>query len=334
MLTSSESQKNEPIIDKYMKYLEKSDDKKSHIQIINSKKPIVRTSLLTIIFALIISSCFLIKIYTQLNIEEFLNLIIDYYDFHDKRNYYLLNSILLFKLYVITSKQEIYPNYTTFLNNTIYNEEKISSFILKDSYLNFDKLIYDIDTMSICDFYITNSKLIQLSNNVTVLDTKICSQINSNDTIHKIFDKSLTEIINYIINYLDSKNNDLFMMSSKQPDNIKQFLKDDEFEIIQILAQYVVRQSIAVIVDKIHSNYNIKMKEYYEICIVLFIIFLIFLCLGLVTANYLTYMIFNSIKKINNLIVSILPNEFIIAKLNEKEVIEGPGGVVVANEIL
>ena len=111
-MTTSSSTKDETIIDKYMKYLEQASittktnslndaNIKPPIKIIESNKPIIRSSLLTIIFGLIISSCFLIKIYLHLNIEEFLNLLVDYYDFHDKRNYYILNSILLFKLYII-----------------------------------------------------------------------------------------------------------------------------------------------------------------------------------------------------------------------------------------
>jgi len=214
------------------------------------------------------------------------------------------------------NQQDILPKFQTLLNNTIINEQSITDFTVERSYLNFDPMIYQLNKDSICNFFIVNQNAnIKLSNSITILNQGICTDTNL--IYNKVIHKSLTEIINYMINYLNSKNNDFYLLYPKNMKNLEDFVLDDELELVQILSQYVVRQAISVILDKLSVDFDTQIKYYFELSVSLYVIFLVFLCFALVVAIFLAYIIFKEIKKFNMLLISIMPNEYISRLLIE-----------------
>jgi len=214
------------------------------------------------------------------------------------------------------NQQDILPKFQTLLNNTIINEQSITDFTVERSYLNFDPMIYQLNKDSICNFFIVNQNAnIKLSNSITILNQGICTDTNL--IYNKVIHKSLTEIINYMINYLNSKNNDFYLLYPKNMKNLEDFVLDNELELVQILSQYVVRQAISVILDKLSVDFDTQIKYYFELSVSLYVIFLVFLCFALVVAIFLAYIIFKEIKKFNMLLISIMPNEYISRLLIE-----------------
>jgi len=135
---------------------------------------------------------------------------------------------------------------------------------------------------------------------------------------HKIINKSLYEIISYIINQLDTMNNDIYKLNQRDINSLSKFFTYDDLEFIQVLSQYVVRQSIGIVLDKLNSDFKTGTNYYYQVSVVNFAIFIVFLCIVQSLAMYVSRRIFKDIKKVNKFLISILPNEYINKLLDEK----------------
>ena len=116
-------------------------------------------------------------------------------------------------LYITSTNEtynEIYLNkFTSFLNYTIQNEELYHSFIIDKSYLKFNPLITDFELKSLCVLY-TTTNTFKLSNNITQITEAICNDTNTNTT--DVSNKSLSEIVLYVANFLREKYNEYYQM--------------------------------------------------------------------------------------------------------------------------
>ena len=324
---------DQEIIEKYNKFLEKAEsieDEKNENDNNKNKKEIddiikvkgskvntsIKTSVITLIlcFCIVIASFFVCNMYFMGYFENFFRLLMDYYQTQENRHFFLINSIIFQKLFLIENKETFQDSFKDFLNKTITNEQKLNSFIVNGSFKKFNPLINKLTTENVCKFFSDNAKL-AYSNNITVLKSQMCDFEDS--PYKKIINKSLNEIINYIINFLDTQNNEFYIMKSKDVQSLLKFINSEDFEFIQVLIQFVIRQSIFVVLDYLEKDFNNEITFFFNSTIMIFVIIVIILGFIQVLINYFSQRIFKEIKKVNMFLISILPNEYVNKILDE-----------------
>ena len=333
---------DEELINKYKRFNEDNRKKRSgfdnktrilneensekHIKILKSKTLFI-TILIFSFLSFFIIAFFICLIIMDKQIKDFINNILDILDFYQRRFSYTSNAIISFKNIVLKSSTDIIDDYIVddilffqnSYNSSIENEEKIQKFIFETALNNFDDLIFDFDNqISVC--YLLLDKIInkyRLSNNLTLLTNEICSKTETLYNMTNVLNKPLIGIILYEDFYLRDKFNN-FLKLNKTKDIILSYLDDNKLEFIQLMTQYVLRQSNFVICNVLKNNFKSRIKKYYTLSIIVFVIFVLTSLILFFAENIIILMISKSKKSRNELMTSIIPNEFII-QLFEKE---------------
>ena len=297
------------------------------ITIVKSKTLLIFTVLVFSLLALFIIAFFICLILMDNKIKSYINNILNILDFYQRRFSYTSNSIISFKNIVLKSSTDLSTDnintdiqfFEKSYNASIENEEKIQKFIFETALNNFDDLIFDFDNeISICNLLLT--KIIgkyRLSNNLTLLNDEICSKTDTLYNMTLILNKPLIGIILYEDFYLRDKFNNFFILN-KTKDAILSYLDDNKLEFIQLMTQYVLRQSIFVICNVLKNNFRSRIKSYSTLSIIVFAIFVLTSLILFICENISVLFISKYKKSRNELLTSIIPNEF-ICQLFEKE---------------
>ena len=333
---------DEELINKYKRFNEDNRKKRSgfdnktrilneenserHIKILKSKTLFI-TILIFSFLSFFIIAFFICLIIMDKQIKDFINNILDILDFYQRRFSYTSNAIISFKNIVLKSSTDSIDDYISddilffqhSYNSSIENEEKIQKFIFETALNNFDDLIFDFDNqISVC--YLLLDKIInkyRLSNNLTLLTNEICSKTDTLYNMTNVLNKPLIGIILYEDFYLRDKFNN-FLKLNKTKDIILSYLDDNKLEFIQLMTQYVLRQSNFVICNVLKNNFKSRIKKYYTLSIIVFAIFVLTSLILFFAENIIILMISKYKKSRNELLTSIIPNEFIM-QLFEKE---------------
>jgi hypothetical protein len=311
-------------MEKYNKFLDYDVEEKNKKKVENeitlegSKNILIKTSLLTLLFCILLSAYFLIVIMIDLNMNDFVDLTLDIFDFQQKRGFYLINSIIFFKHSIISDSKISLNTFLSFYNESLINEAKLQTFAMMDNYKNYDDILMEIDTTNICYFFGNNSQLF-LSNNLTVLSPQICSDVNN---FQGVIEKSLFEILSILSNnyMIDLYNNYTNLQDKTSIQQLVNLLNHPNLQLTQILSQFVIRQSIFVLIDEINSVFDKKIDFYYALSISHCILFLLFVIIVVSISNLVSFNIFKEKKKRNELIILLLPYEYIRKQMEEEEI--------------
>ena len=144
----------------------------------------------------------------------------------------------------------------------------------------------------------------------------MCYDEESNVT--ELINKSLSEVVLYTSNFLRQKFNSYYLLD-KTEDSILSFLNDDLLEYVWLLTQFVIRQSVFSISEMLNKNFSNKINQYSTLCIVLFIVFVAIIITVIFVANILAFCVFKNKQKRNMLLITLMPDEFIIRQIEEEE---------------
>ena len=311
------------LIEKYSKFLDKVIDNKINKKVlpednlVGSKDILIKTSLLTLLFCTLLSAYFLIVIWIDLSMKNFIETSLNIFDFQQKRGFYLVNSIIYFKHSVLSQNPSSIQTYLNYTNESITNEAHLQKFALEDDYRNFDSILLQIDTSNICVFFQNNAGL-NVSNNLTTLTPSICNTVNN---FTSIIQKSLFEIMSIITNnyLMNLYSNYTFIQDKSNFPSLTILLNDLYYQFTQILSQYVVRQAIFLIINQIDMIITARINQYYSISIAHCILFLLFVIIVVSVSNLVAYNIFKDKKKRNELIIVLLPYEFLRKQFEDEE---------------
>lgn len=312
------------------------------LKVIGSKSMTVYILVINIVICIIMCLYFGIIVILNNNNNVNQEISLSYLDFHEKRGYYILSSILFFKLYATTDNSYYLSTYKDYLSKALINEQNIQTFLLSGEYNKFSIDIFTIDSSSICDYFLKVNDNSSLSNNVTHLTEGSC---NSETKIVPITNKGLTQINLYIINYLKDKYISYYEKSwsnynlnytsfdytnyyffgeyadkyttntnvtkEEAESNLVYFLNMNEFEIIEILSQYAVRQAINEINNILLNKLDNQEDKNLTIIIIYSIIYLILAVLILVFTHLISSSVIFVKKKRNDILMKMLPYQFI-----------------------
>ena len=367
-----ESHNTNDILSNYKKYLEAEEKEKKgeedneeqanfnnkpknykEVKIIGSKSTTVYILIIIFICCIVLSLYFGINIIINFNSNESNSISLSYLDFHQNRGYFILSSILYYKLYISTNNDFYMSTYKNFLTEATLNEQNIQVFLLNGKYKDFDENIFNIDSGSLCDYFIdlVKTNTFNLSNNITVFSESNCKK---SPKLEPITNKGLTQINLYIINYLRDKfnlfymylfenkkldynsfyynelinfieNDELKRILENKPNikdplysNLVYFLNQNNFEAIEILSQFAIRQATFEINSSI---FNKIFKESISNIRISYIYSAIFIVQGIIILIGSRYLSSNMIfikKKRNDLLIKILPYQFIENEMNNE----------------
>ena len=266
--------------------------------------------------------------------------IVSYLDFYQHRFDYITNILIGYKFLILKLtddeeynkiyNEEIYENFIRNFNGSIENEQKIQTFVFDKTYKLFDTIVHIFDnTESVCYFIVdeiipnsinNNNYDIKysLSNNLLKLSKEVCDNEDSLNNITNVINKPLIEIILFIDNYFREGMN-TYKKINKTYENIYSYLNESKFEYIQLLIQFVVRQSVFVISEILKDNFSNKIDFYHDISIVFYITFVLIIGICLIIANLFVCVIFNGKKVRNELLIALIPDEFILHQIEKDE---------------
>ena len=290
------------------------------IVIIKEKAIFVNAIFILFFFIVILCGFFALLLVLDYRLNHYIEIILSYLTFYQHRYYYTVNNVIWSKMLYITSTNETYNEiylnkFTSFLNYTIQNEELYHSFIIDKSYLKFNPLITDFELKSLCVLY-TTTNTFKLSNNITQITEAICNDTNTNTT--DVSNKSLSEIVIYVANFLREKYNEYYQMDKTDSNKIN-FLNDELLEFVALLSQFYIRQSLFTIEEMLNDNFTHEIDKYSTLCIVLFIVFVIITIIVIFIANICTFLVFKTKKNRNTLLIALMPDEFIVKQIEEEE---------------
>ena len=142
--------------------------------------------------------------------------------------------------------------------------------------------------------------------------------LDEENNVTELINKSLSEVVLYTSNFLRQKFNSYYLLD-KMEDSILSFLNDDLLEYVWLLTQFVIRQSVFSISEMLNKNFSNKINQYSTLCIVLFIVFVAIIITVIFVANILAFCVFKNKQKRNMLLITLMPDEFIIRKIEEEE---------------
>ncbi len=327
----------------YLLHNNNNFNKNKEINVIQPRKFLIQIILIFFIFTSLITIFFIILFIFDMNLYKYVKHIVSYLDFYQYRFDYITNTLIGYKFLILKLtddeeynkfyNEDIYKNFIKNFNGSVENEQKIQTFVFDKTYKLFDTIVHIFDnTESVCVFIvdeiIPNSlnnnndnkykKKYSLSNNLLKLSIEVCNNNNSLNNITNVINKPLIEIILFIDNYFREGMN-TYKKISKTYENIFSYLNETKFEYIQLLIQFVVRQSVFVISEILKENFSEKIDIYHYISIVFYTTFVLIIGICLVIANLFVCTIFNGKKVRNELLITLIPDEFILHQIEKDE---------------
>ena len=291
------------------------------IKILKESTNVFKAVYILFFFIFILCGFFALLLVFDYNLNHYIKNMLGYLTFYQNRYYYSVNNLIWAEMVFITSTNKKFDAYylekfNDFLNKSLLNEERYHIYVVNQSYLHFDQRIQRFELESLCDLYTKTDSLFELSNNISRLSVDMCYDEESNVT--ELINKSLSEVVLYTSNFLRQKFNSYYLLD-KTEDSILSFLNDDLLEYVWLLTQFVIRQSVFSISEMLNKNFSNKINQYSTLCIVLFIVFVAIIITVIFVANILAFCVFKNKQKRNMLLITLMPDEFIIRQIEEEE---------------
>lgn len=291
------------------------------IKIMKESSIVFKAVYILFFFIFILCGFFALLLVFDYNLNHYIKTILGYLTFYQNRFYYSVNNLIWAEMLFITSTNtnfngDYLEKFNEFLNKSLLNEESYHIYVVNQSYLHFDQRIQKFELESLCNLYTKSEAVFELSNTISRLSVEICFDEENNVT--ELINKSLSEVVLYTSNFLREKFNSYYLLD-KTEENILSFLNDDLLEYVWLLTQFVIRQSVFSISEMLNKNFSDKINQYSTLCIVLFIVFVAIIITVIFVANILAFCVFKRKQKRNMLLITLMPDEFIIRQIEEEE---------------